>query len=81
MRRHARYLSCSQLSEAGHQEQPVAQPATISEVSDVFSSYLGDIWNHLLKFKDQNDQKLALKDLKKLGIRHETLDLDGSSHA
>lgn len=46
----------------------------------MFSTYLGDLWNYFLKVKYEDDQKLALIDLEKLGIQHETLDLDGASH-
>lgn len=93
MRRLNRYLSRSRLRlEAGNLQPPAVQPATepttqpttnqrkIDKVSDVFSTYLGDLWNYLLKVKYEDDQKLALIDLKNLGIRHETLELDGASH-
>ncbi|KUL84230.1 hypothetical protein ZTR_06929 [Talaromyces verruculosus] len=59
------------------------QPTTLNfrdEVRKVFSQYLTDLWNHLLTYNDPNDLKITLEGLGKLGIRCESLDLEGSSH-
>lgn len=51
-----------------------AEAAKIDEVSDVFSEYLQNLWNYLLKYGD--DQKLGLEDIANLGIAYGRLDID-----
>lgn len=52
-----------------------AEAAKIDEVSDVFSEYLQNLWNYLLKYGD--DQKLGLENVANLGIAYGRLDIDG----